>query len=92
MCLRALRARGGSNVTPVGILDDDPTLRRRLFHGVPVLGNIGDLERVLSETRPEEVVLSTLPEEEAIERYRVAAGEVGARLILSPYARAFVPL
>jgi len=93
MCLRALRARGDGHVTPVGILDDDPSLKKRLFHGVPVLGSRADLERVLAELRPEEVVLSTLPEDEhEIAALRDAAEEVGARLILSPYARAFVPL
>jgi len=92
LCLRALRARGDCEVTPVGILDDDPTLRRRHFHGVPVLGRTADLAQVLADLQPEEVVLSTLPDEDVIALYRDAAEEAGARLILSPYARAFVPL
>jgi FlaA1/EpsC-like NDP-sugar epimerase len=92
MCLRALRARGDGRVTPVGMLDDDPTLRRRLFHGVPVVGVTADLGRVLTELRPEELVLSKLPPDDEIEAYRAAAEAAGVRLLVSPYARAFVPL
>ena len=92
LCLRALRARGGPPVTPVGILDDDPTLRRRHIQGVPVLGNTADLSRVLEELEPEEVVLSTLPDEGSVEAFRKVTRERGAQLTLSPYAKAFVPL
>ncbi len=92
LCLRALRARGGGPVTPIGILDDDPSLRRRQIHGVPVLGTTDDLARILCELGPEEVVLSSLPSEERVGEFREAAQSAGARLTLSPYARAFVPL
>jgi len=92
LCLRALRARGGTPVTPVGILDDDPTLHRRQIHGVPVLGSTADLPRILEELQPEEVVLSTLPEEEQVAAYSELTRAGGARLTLSPYAKAFVPL
>jgi UDP-GlcNAc:undecaprenyl-phosphate GlcNAc-1-phosphate transferase len=92
LCLRALRARGGEPVSPIGILDDDPGLRRRQIHGVPVVGQVGDLEDVLSALDPEEVVLSSLPEDEQLEVMREIVGRSGARLTLSPYAKAFVPL
>lgn len=92
LCLRALRARGGDPVTPVGFLDDDATLLRRRIHGVPVLGTLHELDRVLEELAPEEVVLSSLPDEEVVEELRRTTGRHGARLTLSPYARAFVPL
>ncbi len=91
-CLRALRARADARVTPVGILDDDPSLRRRRIHGVPVVGGTRELPRVLDELRPEEVVLSSLPDEQRIEELRSVVRGAGARLTLSPYAKAFVPL
>lgn len=92
LCLRALRARGGPAVTPLGIVDDDPSLRRRHIHGIPVLGSTADLERLLAELHPEEVVLASLPDEERVESYRALVRVSGARLTLSPYAKAFVPL
>ncbi len=92
LCLRALRARGGESATPVGILDDDPTLRRRHIHGIPVLGRTADLERVLADVAAAEVVLSTLPDDEELGVLRDVTGRAGVRLTLSPYAKAFVPL
>jgi len=92
LCLRALRARGDVHITPLGILDDDPALRRRRIHGVPVLGAIADLPRLVAELRPQEIVLSSLPDDARVEELRVLAREAGARLTLSPYAKAFAPL
>lgn len=92
MCLRALRARGDRPVTPVGILDDDPSFVGRRIHGVLVLGPTCDLERLVSELRPQEVVLSVLPDDARVEELRAITSVAGARLTLSPYARAFAPL
>ena len=92
MCLRALRARGDHRVTPVGILDDDPSFRGRRIHGVLVLGPTCDLERLVSELRPQEVVLSVLPDDARVEELRAITSIAGARLTVSPYARAFAPL
>jgi FlaA1/EpsC-like NDP-sugar epimerase len=92
MCLRALRARGDVRVTPLGFLDDDPALRRRRIHGVPVIGATSDLARLLAELQPQEVVLSTLPDDARVGELKALANGAGARLTLSPYARAFAPL
>ena len=92
LCLRALRSRAGRPVTPVGILDDDPALRRRRIYGVPVLGGTGDLARVLLDLEPAEVVLSSMPDDIRLGALRDVVGRSGARLTLSPYAKAFVPL
>ncbi len=92
LCLRALRARTDTRVTPVGIVDDDPTLRRRRIQGVPVVGGTGDLAALLRALHPDEVVLSTLPDEVRVDELRTVVRAAGARLTLSPYAKAFVPL
>ena len=92
LCLRALRMRSDARVTPLGIVDDDPALRRRHIHGVPVLGPTQDLSRLLAELQPQEVVLSSLPDDERVEELRVLVRGAGARLTLSPYAKAFAPL
>lgn len=56
--LRELRETPGEHV--VGFVDDDPRLRGRRMQGVPVLGGLREIERVLAETRPH-VVLVTIP-------------------------------
>jgi UDP-GlcNAc:undecaprenyl-phosphate GlcNAc-1-phosphate transferase len=57
--LRELRETPGEQV--VGFVDDDPHLRRRRMQGVPVLGGLAEIERVLGEARPD-VVLVTIPQ------------------------------
>jgi FlaA1/EpsC-like NDP-sugar epimerase len=57
--LRELRETVGEQV--VGFVDDDPRLRRRRMQGAPVLGGSHELKRILSQTRPD-VVLVTIPD------------------------------
>jgi UDP-GlcNAc:undecaprenyl-phosphate/decaprenyl-phosphate GlcNAc-1-phosphate transferase len=56
--LRELRETPGEQV--VGFVDDDPRLRGRRMQGVPVLGRIDEIDRVLGLARPD-VVLVTIP-------------------------------
>jgi UDP-GlcNAc:undecaprenyl-phosphate GlcNAc-1-phosphate transferase len=56
--LRELRETPGELV--VGFVDDDPRLRRRRMQGVPVLGDLSQIERVLEQAHPD-VVLVTIP-------------------------------
>lgn len=91
LALRALRVRGG--VRPVGILDPDPLLKGRSFHGVPILGVPDDLEAVLARAgRVEEVILSRAPEPEEQERLRRVARAAGARLLVAPTASRFTEI
>jgi UDP-GlcNAc:undecaprenyl-phosphate GlcNAc-1-phosphate transferase len=57
--LRELRETAGEHI--VGFLDDDPRLRRRRLQGVPVLGGVEDIGRILPSARPD-TVLVTIPE------------------------------
>ena len=56
--LRELRETAGEHV--VGFVDDDPRLRRRRMQGVPVLGSLAEIDRVLVRARPD-LVLVTIP-------------------------------
>jgi UDP-GlcNAc:undecaprenyl-phosphate GlcNAc-1-phosphate transferase len=56
--LRELRETAGERV--VGFIDDNPRLRRRRLHGVPVVGGMAEIGRVLERTKPD-VVLITIP-------------------------------
>jgi exopolysaccharide biosynthesis polyprenyl glycosylphosphotransferase len=42
----------------VGYLDDDPGLKEKGFHGVPVLGSTGDLEAIVASQNIDHVILA----------------------------------
>jgi FlaA1/EpsC-like NDP-sugar epimerase len=56
--MRELRETAGERV--VGFVDDNPHLRRRRVHGVPILGTTDELPRLLERTAPD-IVLVTIP-------------------------------
>jgi len=57
--MRELRETAGEKV--VGFLDDNPRLRRRRIHGVPVVGTTAEVVRAIERTRPD-IVLVTIPD------------------------------
>jgi UDP-GlcNAc:undecaprenyl-phosphate GlcNAc-1-phosphate transferase len=57
--MRELRETAGERV--VGFVDDNPRLRRRRVHGVPVLGATREVTRLLERTKPD-IVLITIPD------------------------------
>lgn len=54
-----LHARRNLGIKPIGFLDDDPTRRGMVIHGIPVLGSPGDIEYV-SKVHGAEQALITL--------------------------------
>ncbi|MFL5958751.1 MAG: polysaccharide biosynthesis protein [Gaiellaceae bacterium] len=46
------------NYTPIGFVDDDPRKRHTRIMGVRVLGTIDELQRILREHRPDEVLIA----------------------------------
>jgi UDP-GlcNAc:undecaprenyl-phosphate GlcNAc-1-phosphate transferase len=59
LLVREMRANPHWHMNPVGFLDDDPAKAHRWIAGVPVRGDIDDLERVLHRYSVDEVVLSS---------------------------------
>jgi UDP-GlcNAc:undecaprenyl-phosphate/decaprenyl-phosphate GlcNAc-1-phosphate transferase len=57
--MRELRETAGERV--VGFVDDNPLLRRRRVHGVPVVGAAHELPRLLQRLEPD-IVLVTIPD------------------------------
>jgi UDP-GlcNAc:undecaprenyl-phosphate/decaprenyl-phosphate GlcNAc-1-phosphate transferase len=57
--LRELRETAGERV--IGLVDDNPSLRRRRVYGVPVIGGTHELERLLARYEPS-IVLVTIPD------------------------------
>jgi len=57
--MRELRETAGERV--VGFIDDNPRLRRRRVHGVPVIGTTKEASRLLERVKPD-IVLITIPD------------------------------
>jgi FlaA1/EpsC-like NDP-sugar epimerase len=57
--MRELRETTGERV--LGFIDDNPQLRRRRLHGVPILGGTHELERILERQKPD-LVFVTIPD------------------------------
>ncbi len=57
--------------TPIGLLDDDQRKRNLRLHGVRVLGTVADLEHVVRDRRPDEILIA-IPS---------ASGELRARIV-----------
>jgi UDP-GlcNAc:undecaprenyl-phosphate GlcNAc-1-phosphate transferase len=57
--MRELRETAGERV--VGFVDDNPRLRRRRVHGVPVIGTTKEVARLLERAKPD-IVLITIPD------------------------------
>jgi FlaA1/EpsC-like NDP-sugar epimerase len=55
---RELRETAGERV--VGFVDDNPRLRRRRVHGVPIIGTTHEISRALERSKPD-IVLITIP-------------------------------
>ena len=58
MVVRELQKNPQLNLIPVGFLDDNPTKQHQQIHGVPIVGTITDLDRVLDRLRVNEVIIA----------------------------------
>jgi FlaA1/EpsC-like NDP-sugar epimerase len=59
MIVRDIKNTGASrDYQPVGFIDDDRKKVGRLIHGVEVFGRREDLEKILSKTKPHEIVIA----------------------------------
>jgi FlaA1/EpsC-like NDP-sugar epimerase len=72
MIAREMMRHPEAGLSPVGLLDDDPSKRRSVFLGLPVLGAIDDLPDVVPEKKVEEVLISIPSAEGALVRRIVA--------------------
>jgi UDP-GlcNAc:undecaprenyl-phosphate GlcNAc-1-phosphate transferase len=59
MLVREMRANARWNLNPVVFIDDDPMKRHRWIVGVPVRGDIDELEDVVGRYRVDQVILSS---------------------------------
>ncbi|HEY7016911.1 MAG TPA: polysaccharide biosynthesis protein, partial [Gaiellaceae bacterium] len=58
LVIREMQRNRQLGYTPIGLIDDDPRKKNLRIHGVRVLGTTGDLQRILRDNRPDEVILA----------------------------------
>ncbi len=89
--VHSMLTRPESGYVPVGFLDDDSWKRQRRHFGVPVLGILSDLERIVGETRAEAIVIA-IPSasKEVIGPLAETARKLGVTLkVLPSYSETF---
>jgi FlaA1/EpsC-like NDP-sugar epimerase len=77
--LREMHQSGQLGLVPVAAVDDDPALRGRQIHGVPIAGGIDELERVIRDVDANQVLYAIPSAPPAVLR-RVAAAAESARV------------
>jgi FlaA1/EpsC-like NDP-sugar epimerase len=57
MIVRDMRNNPRYSYKPVGFIDDDPYKKGLSIHGVPILGPMSLIERIVRERKPEEIIV-----------------------------------
>ncbi len=58
MVVKELQKNPELNLQPVGFLDDNPVKMKQQIHGVPVIGTLADISKVIEHKKVEEVIIA----------------------------------
>lgn len=58
LVVRELQKNPQVNLIPIGFLDDNPVKMKQQIHGIPVIGSLTDLAKVLDNRRVDEVIIA----------------------------------
>ena len=58
LLIREMQRNRNLHYTPIGVVDDDPRKKNLRVHGVRVLGTTDDLQHVLRDNKPDEVLIA----------------------------------
>jgi FlaA1/EpsC-like NDP-sugar epimerase len=58
LVVRELQKNPQLNLIPIGFLDDNPVKFKQQIYGIPVIGKITDLAKVLDNRRVDEVIIA----------------------------------
>ena len=58
LVVRELQKNSDLNLIPIGFLDDNPDKMKQQIHGVPVVGTLSEIGKVIEHRRIEEVVIA----------------------------------
>jgi FlaA1/EpsC-like NDP-sugar epimerase len=70
LVIREMQRTPGLGYTPMGLIDDDPRKKNLRVHGIRVLGTSADLAHILSDNRPDEVLIA-IPSASGEDRRRI---------------------
>lgn len=58
MIAKEMHRQKGLGMNPIGFLDDDPDKQNQRISGIPMLGKIPDLKKVIAATHPDEIIIA----------------------------------
>ena len=58
LVVRELQKNPDLNLTPIGFLDDNPAKLKQQIHGVPVVGTLADIGKLLEHKKVDEVIIA----------------------------------
>jgi len=58
LVVRELQKNPDLNLNPVGFLDDNPVKLKQQIHGIPVVGTLADIGKILEHRKIEEVIIA----------------------------------
>lgn len=58
LVVRELQKNSDLNLRPVGFLDDNPVKMKQQIHGIPVVGTLSDINKVLEHRKIDEVIIA----------------------------------
>lgn len=83
--VRTIMRDPDSSLRAVGLIDDDYNKRRLRLHGVPVLGNSGDIEKIAKQTRAKVLIVAiSNVSQEALGNLTDAGNKAGMRVLKTP--------
>ena len=58
LVVRELQKNPDLNLNPVGFLDDNPAKLKQQIHGIPVVGSLADIGKIIEHRKIEEVIIA----------------------------------
>lgn len=58
LTVREMQRSGTHRMVPIGFLDDDPGKFNQQIHGVPVIGTLSEIEKVLQSQQVDEIIMA----------------------------------
>jgi FlaA1/EpsC-like NDP-sugar epimerase len=58
LVVREMQRNPQANLNPIGFVDDDPAKQKQEIHGIPVIGKLDDLGRIIELKQVDEVIIA----------------------------------
>ncbi|MBX3328807.1 MAG: polysaccharide biosynthesis protein [Nitrospira sp.] len=75
LLVRDMLSDANYNCRPVGFVDDDPVKRKKMIHGIPVIGTIADTRKAAERLDAQEIIVAIPSSSTAVKQKILAASE-----------------